>query len=178
MPETIQTGAERAGSPVADGRDRPLDPRSIVVSRISAAIWLLVLAVPLGVVATFSLLWTGFAAGTLLRVGLGALAFAAFALWCLWWPAVRYRHVSYRLNERGLWIRRGVVWRSEISVPKSRVQHTDVSRGPIERRFELATLVLHTAGTQHAAVSLGGLSHDAALAIRDDLIEGGPDDAV
>ena len=68
-------------------------------------------------------------------------------------------------------------WRSEISVPKSRVQHTDVSQGPLQRRFGLATLVLHTAGTQHAAVSLSGLSHEAALQIRDYLIEGGPDDA-
>ncbi len=63
-------------------------------------------------------------------------------------------------------------------MPRSRVQHTDVSQGPLERRFDLATLVLHTAGTQHAAVSLGGLSHKAALAIRDYLIEGGAGDAV
>lgn len=178
QPSAQQSGAEPPRPPVADGEDKSLDPQSIVVSRISAAIWLLVLAAPLGVFATFASLWTGFATGTLLRVGGGALAFVAFALWCLWWPAVRYRHASYRLNERGLWIRRGVVWRSEISVPKSRVQHTDVSQGPLQRRFDLATLVLHTAGTQHAAVSLGGLSHSAALAIRDDLIEGGPDDAV
>ena len=171
MPEIPRTG-------VADGRDRKLDPDSIVAARISAAIWLLVLAVPLGVVAAAAVFFSGFAPGTLLGVGVGGLAFSAFALGCLWWPAVRYRHASYRLNERGLRIRRGVVWRSEISVPKSRVQHTDVSQGPLQRRFDLATLVLHTAGTQHAAVSLGGLAHDAALAIRDDLIEGGQDDAV
>ena len=75
-------------------------------------------------------------------------------------------------------IRRGVVWRSEISVPRSRVQHTDVSQGPLQRRFGLATLILHTAGTHHASVSLAGLPHAAALAIRDYLIEGGAGDVV
>ena len=87
MPEVPQPG--RRPSPVADGRDRSLDPKSIVASRISAAIWLLVLAVPLGIAAVSSLLWTGFAGVTLLGVGVGALAFLGFALLCLWWPAVR-----------------------------------------------------------------------------------------
>ncbi len=63
-------------------------------------------------------------------------------------------------------------------MPKSRVQHTDVSRGPIERGLGLATLIIHTAGTEQAAVSLSGLPHADAYRIRDFLIEGGEDDAV
>jgi len=38
--------------------------------------------------------------------------------------------------------------------------------------------VIYTAGTHNAAVSLSGLSHETALAIRDHLIVGGQDDAV
>ena len=183
MPEIPQPGEVTPPSPaptpaVADDQDKPLAPESGVVARISTAIWLLILAIPRGVAATSVLFFSGFDPVVLLWVGGVGAVFAVFALWCLWWPAVRYRHASYRVAERGLWIRRGVVWRSEISVPRSRVQHTDVSQGPLQRRFDLATLVLHTAGTQHAAVSLGGLEHAAALAIRDYLIEGGADDAV
>ena len=171
--------AEATPSPViADDVDKTLDPSSVTVGRLSAAIWLMVLAGPLLIAALIVLFVTGADTGTMMRLGAGALAYSAFAVWCLYWPGLRYRFASYRVGERGLWIRRGVVWRSEISVPKSRVQHTDVSQGPLQRRFGIATLVLHTAGTQYAAVSLGGLSHDAALAIRDYLIEGGTDDAV
>ena len=54
----------------------------------------------------------------------------------------------------------------------------DVSEGPIERSFGLATLVIHTAGTEQAAVSLGGLARDTAFRVRDWLIGGGEDDAV
>ncbi len=147
------------------------------MTRIVTGIWMMILAVPLIAMAAGMLL-LGVPATTWIGLGAASLVYAALVAWSLYWPGVRYRHASYRVAERGLWIRRGVLWRSEISVPKSRVQHTDVSQGPLQRRFDLATLVLHTAGTQHAAVALGGLSHSAALAIRDYLIEGGTDDAV
>ncbi len=58
------------------------------------------------------------------------------------------------------------------------MQHTDVSQGPIERLFELSTLIIYTAGTEHASISLGGLARETAFLIRDHLIEGGVDDAV
>ena len=96
----------------------------------------------------------------------------------LWWPAVRYRHISYRLSHEGLTIKRGVLWRSISAVPRSRVQHTDVSQGPIERSHELSTLIIHTAGTAHARVALPGLSSLVAIALRDQLLPRGESDAV
>jgi membrane protein YdbS with pleckstrin-like domain len=63
-------------------------------------------------------------------------------------------------------------------VPSSRVQHTDVAQGPVERAFDLATLVVYTAGTQHASVTLNGLKNETALAIRDYLIDRDDDDAL
>jgi membrane protein YdbS with pleckstrin-like domain len=71
-----------------------------------------------------------------------------------------------------------VVWRRVINVPRSRVQHTDVSQGPIERGSDLGTLVIFTAGTHYARVHLSGLTHATALRIRDHLLPGGSDDAV
>jgi hypothetical protein len=58
------------------------------------------------------------------------------------------------------------------------VQHIDVTQGPIERRFELGTLVIYTAGTDHAKVALAGLEHGRALAIREHLLPSGAGDAV
>jgi hypothetical protein len=70
------------------------------------------------------------------------------------------------------------VWRSVVNVARSRIQHTDVSQGPLERRFGLAGLLIYTAGTDHAEVQLRGLDHATALRIRDHLLAGGGDDAV
>ena len=73
-------------------------------------------------------------------------------------------------HERGLQVRRGLVWKHELLVPRSRVQHLDIERGPIERRFGLATLVVHTAGTRMYALRQPGLPDADALALRDALL--------
>ena len=69
-------------------------------------------------------------------------------------------------------------WREVVNVPRSRVQHTDVSQGPLERRYGLGTLVVYTAGTDHAKVTLGGLDHGVALGIREHLMPERGTDAV
>jgi membrane protein YdbS with pleckstrin-like domain len=163
--------------PVADGVTRPLDPRYIVVQRIAGAITAAVLAgaaVP-GVVAL--VLITPWPLGV---VWLGAwLVLCGLLIWRTQaWPALAYRHASYAVDATGIEIRRGVIWRRIINVPRSRVQHTDVSQGPIERSYELGTLVIHTAGTEHARVHLSGLPHARALRIRDHLLPTGGADAV
>jgi len=94
------------------------------------------------------------------------------------WPAIAYRHASYRVDDLGIEIRRGVYFREVTSVPRSRVQHTDVSQGPLERRFGLGTLVIHTAGTAHSEVTVAGLDHTVAGRIRDHLLPGTKGDAV
>lgn len=159
--------------------DRPLDPRSIAVDRLRGAIGAFLPAlVSLVGAALYALTGSGPPLGALLLLAAWAAACAALATFVLLWPGVRYRHVSYRVSEQGLVIRRGVLWRTVHSLPRSRVQHTDVSQGPLERAFGLATLVVYTAGTAHASTVLSGLSHETAMRIRDHLIGGGTDDAV
>jgi membrane protein YdbS with pleckstrin-like domain len=85
-------------------------------------------------------------------------------------PAVRYRSTWIELDADGLEYQHGWIWRHRVSVPRSRIQHTDVTQGPYERRFGLATLVVYTAGTEHAAIPIEGLSHETALAFRDALL--------
>lgn len=165
--------ARRTGPADGDG-DQALDPASVTAARLAGALGLAagalsgLVAVVVAAVATplGGLPAVGLAAAVLMLSAAGAAA-------CWWWPAVRYRHIRYRLDAHGVTIRRGVVWRSVTSVPTSRVQHTDVLRGPVERCFELATLVIHTAGTRDASVVLSGLGHRAALALRDRLTGAG-----
>lgn len=168
--------AEVPGGSIADigEADQALDSASVTAARLAG-----VIGVAAGSVSGLAAVLVAAVAtplGGLAAAGLGALVLAlsaAGAAACYLWPAVRYRHTRYRLDAHGVTIRRGVVWRTVTSVPTSRVQHTDVLRGPVERYFDLATLVIHTAGTRDASVALGGLRHRAALALRDRLIEAG-----
>ncbi|MBB5015415.1 PH domain-containing protein [Rehaibacterium terrae] len=111
----------------------------------------------------------------LLAAGLLMLAHA----WV--YGGLSHRRTRYRLDDDGLRIRRGVCWQGETLVPRSRVQHLDLERGPLERRLGLATLVLHTAGTRMSAVRLPGLDAARARALRDALVDreaGADDDAL
>ena len=71
------------------------------------------------------------------------------------------------LPGNGFAVRRGRLWQWETRVPSSRVQHLDLKRGPLERAHNLASLVLHTAGTRLSAVSISGLDDADAERLRD-----------
>ncbi|GAA4855363.1 PH domain-containing protein [Luteimonas vadosa] len=87
----------------------------------------------------------------------------------VWLALKQYRYTGWRLDAQGFSLRRGRMWRLETQVPISRVQHLDLKRGPLERYFRLATLVIHTAGTRHSAVNVAGLDVDDAERLRDTL---------
>jgi len=166
-------------APVDDGRLRALDPRVIEVERLGGGLATGCLTIVVGAASVLAMVQLLTRPLLLIAVGLGALCLVALAAWAAWsWPPLAFRHQWYRLDERGLEIRRGVLWRRVLFVPRSRIQHTDVNQGPIERHYGLAHLVVHTAGTVSAAVRLEGLDQDTAVRIRDRLVRIDDDDAV
>ena len=84
-------------------------------------------------------------------------------------PGRHYRAWGYRIDAEELHIAKGVWTRTETVVPLARVQHIDVSQGPVERHFGVCRLVLHTAGTMHSRVVLPGLSRATAEGVRDEV---------
>lgn len=81
----------------------------------------------------------------------------------------RLRHQRWKLDDEGLWLRTGRMWQRETRVPASRVQHVDLKHGPLERRFRLATLVVHTAAVHLSGITVRGLDEDDAQRLRDRL---------
>lgn len=82
-------------------------------------------------------------------------------------PARRFRAWGYGLVGDELRVASGLWTRTETHVPLARVQHVDVSQGPVERAFRVCRLILHTAGTANSVVVLPGLARGTAEAIRD-----------
>ena len=179
VPTDDQPPADRVPA-IADGVERPVDPEWVTATRISSSIAACVFGVPVlggGIAAAvFSDRLGGVGTAAIDLVAIALLALLAWS--ALVWPRIQYRHLRYRVDPTGLAIRRGVLWREDLRVPRSRVQHTDVNQGPIERSFGLSTLIVFTAGTQHAKVSLDGLPDATARAIRDFLVDGGDEDGV
>lgn len=84
-------------------------------------------------------------------------------------PNRRYGRLGYALHPKLLQVVRGWLFHTDTIVPLVRVQHIDVTRGPLDKAFGTATLVVHTAGTHNSIVTLPGLAPDTASAIRDEI---------
>ncbi|MCA1749253.1 MAG: PH domain-containing protein [Parasphingopyxis sp.] len=154
---------------MSDDQQRPesferLDPRQKWVIRIHTALIGLVPAAALGIadlVLATEIPWQ-YGAVSLAVVLLYLIAVTVF-------PGRRYRRWGYQMGEEAIRIVSGWIFRKDTVVPFARVQHIDVSRGPIERMFGVATLTLHTAGSYNSTVALPGLAIDDANRMREEI---------
>lgn len=150
-----------------------LDPRVRVVWLAGALFTALVVGAAAGIANRFTLglgLWVGPAAFVAL-LGLGAV----FAL-------VRYRVWRFEVQSDAVYLERGVLTRVNSVVPFVRVQHVDSQRGPLERLAGLSSVVVYTAGSRGADITIPGLTPERADAIQERLrrlaIESESEDAV
>lgn len=136
----------------------PLDPAYVTVMRIST----LLTAVPFVIAAL-----AGEIGGMLFTGAFLIPVVLIFGLLVLMVPLKRYNARGYDMGADRLRVVRGLLFRKDTVVPFSRVQHIDVEQGPLERAFGIARLVLHTAGTHNASVTLPGLKHETAVELRE-----------
>jgi membrane protein YdbS with pleckstrin-like domain len=160
--------AEAAQTPRAFHR---LAPEHVTVERLALRIVAGVCTALAAVGLVVLMLIDAVEAPILAAIALGAAALCV-ALWVFAerWPPLAHRHAGWALDERALHVREGVWWRGVTSIPRARIQHTDVEQGPLQRSYDLATLVVHTAGTTRSRIALPGLRHADALRIRDALL--------
>lgn len=146
---------------------RPVSSRLIIVHLIGIAIWSVVL---LGGLLAGRLL----AGGTPWLLGMGAVLVLAG-----WRAVVAVRAVrawGYAERDNDLLVRHGLLVRHLSIVPYARMQYVDVTAGPLERAFGLATVQLHTAAAASNA-RVPGLPPGEASRLRDRLTALGEDRA-
>ncbi|MET8983072.1 PH domain-containing protein [Streptomyces sp. NPDC004539] len=158
----METGSPRdaesvAAEPVWTG----LPPGLLRMRRLLLVVWLGLVAVALGVCLG---LFAGPRWAVLAAVPLGAVAWG--------WVLLGRNWRSWRYAERAddLLISRGVLWREETVVPYGRMQLVEVTSGPVERYFGLASVQLHTAAAATDA-TIPGLDPAEAERLRDRLTE-------
>lgn len=100
-------------------------------------------------------------------VGAGFLVVGLILLYLVY---RRFRAWSYQEREEDLVVSRGVMFRRQSVVPYGRMQFVDVTAGPVERTFKLATVKLHTAAAASDA-RIPGLEREEAARLRDRLAE-------
>ncbi|WP_324758095.1 PH domain-containing protein [Haloarcula montana] len=80
-----------------------------------------------------------------------------------------HRIWRFDLQDDALFLVRGVLTRTDTTVPYVRVQHVDTTRGPVERSVGLASVVVYTAGSRGADITIPGLRPDRATELREQL---------
>ncbi len=88
----------------------------------------------------------------------------------------RVRAWGYAEREDDLLVRRGVLFFRMSVIPYGRMQFIDVTAGPLERAFGLATVRMHTAAAASDA-RIPGLAADEASRVRDRLAKLGESQA-
>jgi membrane protein YdbS with pleckstrin-like domain len=127
---------------------------------------LLITAIPLVLIAAIAAgAGAGAAAG-----GITAAAGVAVSLWAAWLLWRRYLAWGYAERADDLLVRRGVMVQQLSVVPYGRMQFIDVTAGPIDRMFGLATIQLHTAAAATDA-RIPGLDRATADRLRDHLAD-------
>lgn len=84
-------------------------------------------------------------------------------------PPIRYDAWRFLLRAEHVYLRHGVLFRTTSIVPHARVQHVDTRHGPLDRWLGLASLVVFTAGTRGAIVTIPALEAGEAEELRDQL---------
>ncbi|GAA2233618.1 PH domain-containing protein [Streptomyces nogalater] len=158
----METGSlDGTGAPADQPVWRRPEPGLLRVRRLLLTVWAGVFAVAAGLLPGL------FAGPTWAACALLPPVCAAVC-----WRLLERNWRSWRYAERAddLLISRGVLWREETVVPYGRMQLVEVTSGPVERRFGLATVQLHTAAAATDA-TIPGLDPAEAERLRDRLTE-------
>ena len=136
-------------------------PRLLVLRRLQAA----ALTVAAALAAVVLGVYVGAVAGLACGGAVVVFGFAAERF-----VRRRFSAWGYAEREDDLLVRRGVLFARLSVVPYGRMQFIDVTAGPLERSFGLATVRMHTAAAASDA-RIPGLDREEAARLRDRLAE-------
>lgn len=145
---------------VADVRWQSLHPRYVRAQQVTRFLFALIL-----VSAWVTIVIVRADEGPPLVPGLVAWFVLTIAM--LIWPLIAVPRCGYALREHDLLYRQGVIFCKVTALPFNRIQHVEVSHGPLDRRFGLGTLKVFTAGGSGGDLSIEGLPADKATQLRD-----------
>lgn len=110
------------------------------------------------------------------------LSFFQWPMWILWLmiaistmiipydvfiaPKWKYETCGYKISETNIQIKVGKIFEKEVLVPMKKVQHIELSQGPILKKYHLMKMTISTAAGSH---ELTGIAEDVAENIRKEI---------
>lgn len=143
---------------------QPLPPRALTMIRLrtATAVFVALLLLVLGIVA----LVVGEPAA-----GVACLAVAAGVVGVWWWYAgLLYRSYRWLLTAETIELRRGVIVRRHVVLPRTRVQNVTRTAGPVARAFGLVSVTVHSAGANTPNIMLPDVTVEIGESLRAGLL--------
>jgi membrane protein YdbS with pleckstrin-like domain len=98
-----------------------------------------------------------------------AVALSLLALYGLAYFLIQksWAGTAYAFREQDLLARKGWLFQETHVVPLQKIQHLVIKTGPIEKRYQLATLKLYTAAGTFSDISVVGLTGEQAALLKE-----------
>jgi membrane protein YdbS with pleckstrin-like domain len=87
------------------------------------------------------------------------------------WPLISVPKMGFAVRDKDILYKSGVFWHTVTAIPFNRVQHVEKSSTPLDRRFDISTLQLFTAGGSGGDLRIHGLSAGVAEKLRTFVLE-------
>ncbi len=141
-----------------------IDPRAVKAWFYNGLLWGLVLILfPVVYLVLVDRVWD-------LPAFYGWLGVGIISLYTLWEavivPRLKIRFWRYEIREEEIDIQHGIFIIKRTLIPMIRVQHVDTEHGPVMRIFNLATLRISTAASEHR---IPALSRERAAELRGEI---------
>ena len=82
-----------------------------------------------------------------------------------------YGKKGYALRRHDVLYRSGIWWKRNVFVPKSRIQHVEIKKTPLEDIFGICRLMIFTAGGSGSDLVIPGLEPEDAERMKENLME-------
>lgn len=78
---------------------------------------------------------------------------------------------GFVIREKDIAYKSGLIFHSTTIVPYNRIQHCEMTQGPIEKTFDLCRIMIYTAGGNDSELVIPGLTNTEGEALRDHLLK-------
>ena len=99
------------------------------------------------------------------------LFWLAIGLWSASFVKRQWHAWQYEVTDREIILTSGVWYQKKRFVPRDRIQHVDITYGPLARKFGLAHVHIYVAGAHGSVGEIPGLTPDEADNLRSMLVE-------
>jgi len=83
----------------------------------------------------------------LLIFGITILAWLIIMIPIIFWIPAAFRALEYYIDDEGVKMKGGVVWKKHVTVPYLKITNIDITQGPLQRYYNIGTIHVQTAGS-------------------------------